>query len=109
MPPTPCEYRLLITKDGVVCQHARRQRESIQWNNVIRIWCVTTSDGPWLPDQWLLLEGNDGGCSFPTEAIGFDGIWNELKQRFAGFNYEPLINGGTDDAKHLCWEHQQLS
>ena len=62
---------------------------------MIRIWYVTTSDGPWLPDEWILLEGENGGCSFPTEALGFDGIWGEVKQRFAGFDYKPLIRGGT--------------
>lgn len=72
-----------------------------------RIWYVTTPDGPWLPDQWMLLEGENGGCSFPTEASGFDGIWDQLKQRFLGFDYQPLIRGGTDDAKHLCWERQR--
>ena len=70
---------------------------------------MTTSDGPWLPDQWILLEGADGGCSFPTEAIGFDGIWEELTQRFVGFDYGPLIRGGTDDARHLCWERTRAT
>ena len=68
---------------------------------------MTTSDGPRVPDEWLLLEGEHGGCSFPTEARGFDGIWEVLTQRFAGFDYEPIIRGETNDAKHLCWERQQ--
>ena len=99
-----CQYRLLITEDEVACEHPRRQRELIRWEDVNRIWYVTTSEGPQLPDEWLLLEGEHGGCLFPTEAIGFDGIWDELNQRFAGFDYKPLIHGGTDEAKHLCWE-----
>jgi hypothetical protein len=70
-PQVSCEYQLVITRD------------EIAWEDVNRIWYVTTSDGPWLPDQWILLEGENGGCSFPTEALGFDGIWDELKRRFA--------------------------
>jgi hypothetical protein len=65
---------------------------------------VTTPAGPRLPDEWILLEGEHGGCSFPTEATGFDGVWNELERRFSGFDYGPVIRGGTDYAKHLCWE-----
>ena len=103
-PWVACNYRLVMTKDEVACEHPSRRRESIRWEDVNRIWYVTTSDGPRLPDEWLLLEGEHGGCSFPTEAIGFDGIWDELKQRFAEFDYKPLIRGGTDEAKHLCWE-----
>ncbi len=89
-----CDYRLMMTKDEVACEHPKRQRESIRWEDVNRIWYVTTSDGPRLPDEWLLLEGDQGGCSFPTEAIGFNRIWDELKQRFAGFDYKPIILGG---------------
>jgi hypothetical protein len=104
-----CDYRLVLTKDEVACEHPKRERESIRWVDVNRIWYVTTSDGPRLPDEWLLLEGESGGCSFPTEAEGFDGIWDELQQRFAEFDYEPLIHGGTDEAKHLCWERKGVS
>jgi len=32
-----------------------------------------------------------------------------LKERFAGFDYKPIIHGGTDDAKHLCWERNRVS
>jgi len=105
-PWVSCDYRLVITKDEVACEHPKRPREAIRWEDVNRIWYVTTSDGPRLPDEWLLLEGENGGCSFPTEALGFDGIWDELQQRFAGFDYRPLIEGGTDDARHICWERQ---
>lgn len=103
------EYRLLIAADEIACEHPGRIRESIRWDDVDRIWCVTTSDGPWLPDTWLLLEGKHGGCSIPTEAAGFDAIWDELKRRFAGFDYQAIIRGGTDDARHLCWERQRRS
>ena len=98
------EYKLVITPDDVACEHRRRPRESIRWNDVRRIWYVTTSDGPRRPDEWLLLEGESGGCSFPTEAEGFAAMWDELEQRFPGFDYGPMIEGGTNDAKHVCWE-----
>lgn len=105
-PKVECEYRLVITPDDVACEHPKRAREAIRWEAVERIWLVTTSAGPWWPDQWLLLEGEHGGCSVPTEAIGFGSIWDELKRRFAGFDYGPLIRGGTGDARYLCWDRQ---
>ena len=42
----------------------------------------------------------DSGPSLVT----FPGVWDELRRRFAGFDDGPLIRGGTDDARHLCWE-----
>lgn len=106
-PWVTCDYRLVMTNEEIACEHPRRQRESIRWNDVNRIWYVTTSDGPRRPDEWLLLEGAHGGCSFPTEARGFNAIWDELKERFAGFDYEPIIHGGTSHAKQLCWERNR--
>ena len=99
-------YRLVITADEVACEHFERPRESIRWQDVQAIWYVTTSDGPWQPDEWLLLEGEHGGCSFPTEAAGFEGMWDEIRQRFTGFDYGPMIRGGITKARHLCWERR---
>lgn len=99
-----CDYRLVFTTDEIACEHPKRKRESIRWEDVNRIWYVTTSDGPWRPDEWLLFDGENGGCSFPMEVSSMDRVWDELKERFPGFDYEPVIRGGTDDAKHLCWE-----
>lgn len=108
-PPPPCEYHVLITADEIACEHPRRPRESIRWENVSRIWYVTTSDGPRRPDEWLVFDGENGGCSFPTEVAEMNGVWDQLKQRFPGFDYGPVIRGGTNDAKHLCWERQGLT
>jgi hypothetical protein len=105
-PNVECEYRLAITNHDVACEHPKRPREAIRWENVERIWLIITSDGPRLPDHWLLLEGEVGGCSFPTEAVGFEAIWDKLERRFAGFDYGPLIRGGTDGARYLCWDRQ---
>jgi hypothetical protein len=53
-----------------------------------------------------LLEGEHGACSFPTEVSDMDRVFDELEARFPGFDYGPVIRGGTDDAKHLCWERK---
>jgi len=103
-PHLRCEYRLLITQDEVACEHPKRKRESIRWEDVNRVWYVTTSDGPYLPDEWLLFDGERDGCSFPMEVSNMKSVWDELEARFPGFDYGPLIRGGTDDARHLCWE-----
>jgi hypothetical protein len=96
----------VITADELLCEFRKRKRESIRWEDVIRVWYVTTADGPHLPDEWLLFEGENGGCALPTEAKGFREIWPELETRFSGFDFGPVIHGGNDFRKHLCWERQ---
>lgn len=100
------EFQILITDDDVTCLFRRKPRESIRWEDVERVWYVTTSHGPYSPDQWFVLEGASSGCAFPTEAKGIEAIWDQLEQRFPGFDFSPVIRGGTTDARHLCWERQ---
>jgi hypothetical protein len=104
VPDSRDPYRLTITDQEIACEHPMRKRESVRWDEVDRVWFVTTSDGPRLCDNWLLFEAKSGFCSVPTEAQGFDKIWSELKARFPGFDYQPILLGGTDEAKHLCWK-----
>ena len=33
-PWVTCDYRLVMTKDEIACEHPKRQRESIRWENV---------------------------------------------------------------------------
>jgi hypothetical protein len=96
-------YLLRITAQEIACEHPKRKRESVRWDEVHRVWFVTTSDGPWLCDNWLLFEAKSGFCSVPTEAQGFDKVWAELK-RFPELDYKPIALGGTDEAKHLVWK-----
>jgi hypothetical protein len=103
------EFNVVITPDEVTCEFRKRKRESIRWEDVIRVWYVTTADGPHLPDEWIVLEGAAGGCSFPTEVKGIGGIWDELQTRFPGFDFGPIIEGGTEFRKHLCWEKAEAS
>ena len=98
-----CEFKLVFTEDEIACEHWKREREAIRWEDVTRIWYVTTADGPHAPDEWLLFEGEHGGCSFPTEVKAMPRVWDELTKRFPGFDYGPIIRGGTTFAKHLCW------
>jgi hypothetical protein len=93
--------------DDRVFRHPERKPESIRWDDVVRIWLVMTSNGPWTPDQWLLFESQSGGCSMPTEADGFDQIWEMLKDRFPGFDYTRVIEAGTVDARYLCWARKE--
>jgi len=106
VPPPPNEFRLFIEPDEIACEHPRRKREAIRWDDVVRIWYVTMSYGSWIPDTWLLFEGESGACSIPTDAPGFEAIWKELEQRFPGFDYKPIIFGGADHTRLLCWERE---
>jgi hypothetical protein len=102
------DYRSIITEEGIACEHPRREREFIRWADVREIAIRTTSEGPWQPDVWVLFVGDTGGCSVPTEAAGFDAVFESLK-RFHGFDFGCFLKGGTDDALHVGWRRDETS
>src|SRR4051812_42534837 len=80
----PEKFRAVVTDEGVACEHPRRPREFISWGAVRQICLVSTSDGPFLPDLWIVFEGDGCGCSLPTEAEGIDFVMKSF-DRFPGF------------------------
>lgn len=97
-------YTLVISEDGIACEHPKRKRESIRWDQITEIRLVTTDEGPFQPDVWYLFIGGTEGCSVPSEAKGFDLLWDEFKKRFPGLNYQAIIEAGTDNAQKTIWK-----
>lgn len=102
-------FRLTIDDAGMTLA-SRGRVEGIRWDEVQRIVLATTSDGPWLPDVWLIFIP-DGGTVFavPTEAEGFEPLFDVLSSRFPGFDFEPFIFAGTDDADYPCWSRTDVA
>ena len=97
-------YTLIVSEDGIACEHPKREREFIRWDDIIEIRLITTDKGPLNPDMWYLFIGKTGGCSVPSEAKGFNQLWDEFKTRFHGLDYQAIIEAGTDNAQKTIWK-----
>ena len=84
-------FEVVLTDETISCTHPKREIETIRWDDVEEIRLVTTSDGPFLPDRWYLFVGDGNGCSIPSEAKGFDQLWDVFKTRFPGFDYGVIL------------------
>jgi hypothetical protein len=80
-------------------------KQSIQWIDVIQIVVVTTDQGPFVQDVFLEFRGHGQSCVIPTDAEGFEGLF-EVFKRFEGFKYETFIEAmsSTDYAEFVCWQ-----
>ena len=96
-------YQVIITEHSLTCAHPKRPTESIRWDQVEEITLVTTSDGPFLPDVWYVFTGDGAGCSVPSEAKGFDELWDIFRSRFPTIDYEAMIAAGTYDDEKVLW------
>lgn len=98
-------HRVIITDDTIGCDYPGGEPESIRWEDVTRVVLATTSDGPWVPDMWLFFfSADDKECPIPAEAEGFDRLFDVLAAKLPGFDFEPFVTAGTDDAQYVCWE-----
>lgn len=81
------EYTVTITDDYVKVEHPRVQTGKILWININSIKLINTDEGPWNPDIWLVLIGDNEGCVIPHGAKGFNEVY-DIISKYDNFNFE---------------------
>jgi hypothetical protein len=101
------QFIVIMTERGVACEHPRRKRECVEWDEINEIGILTTDEGPFAPDFWLLLIGDGKGVSVPQGAKRYEELYDRIS-RFPGFNYESVIKASvsTENARFICWKRK---
>lgn len=102
-------FRVVITPEELACEHPKREREAVPWEEIHEIVLITTREDPFIPDQWLVFVGTVKGCSIPTEADGVHGLWEEIETRFPGFDFHAMNETGTGDTKKTVWRRAEVA
>lgn len=84
--------------------HPKWPTGSVNWKDIHTILFVNTDEGPWLPDVWLTLISDEGKCSIPQGAKGFEDVY-DLVSKYEGFNFDNATKSMTctDNAEFLLW------
>lgn len=66
---------------------------------------INTDEGPFLPDVWLVLVGDNGSCSLPQGCIGYDQVY-DIVSKYEGFDFENEIKSMkcTANQQFLLWK-----
>lgn len=98
------EYIVTITEEYIRVEHPRIQPEQISWNNINTIKLLNTDEGPWNPDIWLILSGNNQECIIPHGAKGFDEIF-DIISKYENFNFDNFGKSmtTTENAEFMLW------
>jgi hypothetical protein len=98
------DFKVTITKDLIRIEHPQRKTEQINWQNIEEIKLINTDEGPWLPDVWLALLGQNEGCLLPQGAKGYEEVY-EIVSKYENFNFENVIKSMacTDNAEFELW------
>ena len=81
--------------------------EKVRWNDLKAVIIETTDEGPFAPDIfWILVGNNETGCVFPGGATGENKIIEEMQKRLNNFDNESLIEAMTScqNSKFLIWK-----
>ena len=98
------DFKVTITDILIKVEYPNKNSEQVLWTNIQAIKLLNTDEGPWLPDVWLVLIGQNDGCMIPQGAKGFDEIY-DIVSKYENFNFENAIKSMscTDNAEFLLW------
>lgn len=98
------DFTVTITDKFIKVEHPHRETEQVMWENIKQIKLINTDQGPWLPDVWLALLGDEDGCLIPQLAKGFNEVYG-IVSKYEGFNFENFIKSMscTDNAEFDLW------
>lgn len=97
-------YVTTVTDKFIRVEHRSRKTEQINWTDIVEIRLVNTDEGPLVPDIWLLLMGDDSGCSIPHGSKGYEQVYN-IVSKYEEFNFESVIKSmaSTGNEQFVLW------
>ncbi|MBF4505120.1 hypothetical protein IRZ83_00480 [Flavobacterium sp. JLP] len=100
-------FLVTITKEFIRVEHTERKTEEILWNDIKEIKLINTEDGPFLPDVWLALLGENSGCLIPHGTKGFEAVY-DIISKYENFNFDNFISSMscTDNKEFLLWKKE---
>ena len=95
------DFIVTIPDNSVKVAHPSRKTEEIDWKDINEIRFINTDTGPFAPDVWLALLGEDNGCLIPHGAKGCSQVY-DIVSKYEGFDYENVIKSMS------CSENEQF-
>lgn len=97
-------YAITITDEFVKVEHPKWGTETLIWTDLQKVFYINADEGPWLPDLWLTLVGNNSSCRIPLGAKGFEEVYNAVS-KFPGFDFDNAVKviSCTVNAEFLLW------
>jgi hypothetical protein len=98
-------FIVTITDEFIRVEHPERKTEEILWKDIKEIKLINTDAGPFAPDVWLVLLGDNSGCLIPQGSNGFETVY-DIISKYENFNFENFISSMscTDNEEFLLWK-----
>lgn len=102
------EYIVTITDDLVRVEHPSNPTENIFWRDLQEVSIITTDEGPFSADVWLVLRGTAGSIHIPQGNPGYDPVYDRVSG-LDGFDFQGVIDAmmSTENNEFVLWKHDQ--
>lgn len=96
--------RASFDDDGVSLERSGRALGTVAWRDLVAVEFVTTDEGPFSEDVFLVLHDGGPGFVVPQGAEDFGALLERL-QKLPGFENRAVIDamGSTENARFPCW------
>ncbi|TGK34484.1 hypothetical protein EHQ12_01475 [Leptospira gomenensis] len=101
------EFVVTLTDEFVRVEHPKRKTEEILWKEIDEIRLINTDAGPFQPDIWLVLIGENGGCSIPNGSEGYSRVY-DIVSEYDNFDFMNVIlsMSTAENREFQLWKRQ---
>lgn len=111
LPSTPTssvvkEPFITINEEQLVCSYpSQNKTEFISWENINCIDVLTTDEGPYVCDVFILITDNNGGVAIPQDKEECKLVVDKIF-KLPGFDFKQFTEamGSTDNRKFNVWQ-----
>ena len=98
---------VVVTDKGIAYHRTSGDIEAVDWADLRTVLIETTDGGPYFPDVFWILIGDQGGCVIPQGIVGEE-VLAERLLALPGFDQSALIEAmsSTTNQRFLCWRTQ---
>lgn len=84
------DYEVVVGKEAALMRSPDSAMKMVLWADVSEVLIVTTDEGPWAPDVWLVMVTASDKVGVPQGANGYDALYDAVS-KWDGFDYEAVI------------------
>jgi hypothetical protein len=98
------DFTVIITDKFVRVEYPGSYLRQVSWSDIQMIKLVTTDEGAFELDFWLVLLGKKGRCSIPLGAEGYEEVY-DIVSAYKGFDVEVVKEAKTclENEEFLVW------
>ena len=102
-------FEVTITDTFLEVTHPKTDTKQILWKEINEIKLINTNAGPFSPDIWMSLVGENSSCLIPHGSLGFDKVY-DIVSKYKNFDFDNVSNSMrcVTNQEFLLWKRSNF-